>query len=451
MNTFSFAELSATAGVDGDGVQKGRVIPSQLVGGYVKADTSVGVRVFRKDRAGMASTFTDLTEEAHTADPNSLVLFGTDGTITEDDSSYISCPHKVAAVWLQLDTPAVWDGEGIEVFYSNDGITANTPVPNLVDPTNGFRNEAGLYRVSWDVPDDVEAFSPIPADIPIMNWFVCKFKGVTSMTTAPLFSRVWAQHSPEAPHYFYNRDEAYGGLTADDDFGELADIEGFYTGDSSQNLIFPFLAYGLDITTHRAIEAVVDGVAEYLADDGTWKELQDFSDTSAGYHNGPVALGDPVENFSMRWAIPDDWSERTESFLLEEGGPTESKTGYHFRYRMTSIVPTGPSHFGLLRLRVKAFGDDNSYGVYHKEAASYSAITYDVSVPPDTDCHAQVVNLSTGKAGAFTIHTNVYSSGELIDTQHWVVDPPLKVAAGESILFTHVGGGTCSDVELKLQ
>lgn len=439
------AELSATAGTSSDGIVRGAVAQSLVAKAITSTQTSDTVYAIRKD-SGVGFNFIDISTQAISGTTDAFEPWGPTSSFSSGDALYVACNEDVKELYFQITTPGAWTGTGLSVFDSSDGITAGRQLTVTTDETNGFRASAGIRKLAFTAPaTPSQAFSPVPGDIASRKWIVIKPNGLTAATTPPKLSRVWIIHPDNEVTYRDFTTTTTAALT-DTDFTATPDTV-FYIVGSTVMYVFPFLTYGLDHTIHRKLADVVTFAHEYLATDDTWKPLQNFVDPSNDRKNGPAALGDPTQTFPIRWSIPVDWTEKTITYPLTVGGNVVT-TGYFIRQRVTAVATTGPTATPLTRSRCRSFGVANSSGIYHKNAITYGAVTFDIGVPSAASAAVQFVNINTGQASTVTIPASTRSSGAITGQR---LDCSLAMAAGQSLLVTHAGGGTLMDIEMRLQ
>lgn len=277
--------VSATAGEDDDGSLVGRVLGSNFADAFANVRLAAQAYVYRKDVAGTTFSFEDVSAAANDDTPSDFLPFGTTAQMSAGDECLIACEHHIKELYFRIATPGVWTGT-IEIRYSTNGQTANATLQNVVDGTNGFRATAGVYGISFTVPTDIVAFSPVPGEIASRRWLVLK-PTVTAVTTAPVLSRIWINHTDESVTYLNPtiNDSILTGPSAPQHPPTY-----FPTVDSAVHFAFSNPAFGIERNIYRRQENVRTRVLEYLASDGTWKTLTGVNDPSSDYTNGPATL-----------------------------------------------------------------------------------------------------------------------------------------------------------------
>lgn len=449
MFTLRVAEISGRAGNAADGIVRGVISQSYFVGLDNNFEWQEQLYVVRKDINGESYVFNDISVEAGSGVTDSCLIWGPDSDFTATDCVYIASDDvEVSELRVVITTPGVWEGAGIAIYDSSDGVSANRRLTLVEDQTNGFRNGPGTYAISWEPPvTRGRAFSPIPDDVPVRQFIVIKPLGLTSATTSPKLSMIYALHGFEnAP--FIDFTALFNSPLDDGNFGSYPDVLAFLN--SVDIFTFAAIPIGMDFMVYRAVSAnACSGIIEYLANDDTWKALPNVVDGTNSFQNGPQTLGDPPQMFEVRWGIPNDWSPKTLVLPLLGGGTT-TVIGYQARYRVTSVNTIEPVHPSLARGRSRMLGVGYSGGIYHYQAGTYTGVTFEAGVPATADVIVQVTNMNNGHSGTFTIPANKYSSANVAG-QKLDLSSSVPVAAGESILITWISGGTIQDVELVLQ
>jgi hypothetical protein len=448
--TLTVPSISATSGHNADGIIRGFISQSLFTGVVNNFEFSDELWAICRDTSTGSYIFLDRSTEAKSGVTDSFLPWGDDSTFSGTDSFYLASDNTVTEIRVTVTTPGVWVGTGLEVYDSTDGITANRLLGSIVDGTDGFRNPAGTYSITWATPGTPGvAFSPVPGDIASRPWVMVKPVGYVSKTTSPKLSFAFVFHSAASEPYT-DKTAEYNEALTNGTFGSLPNV--LYFVDANQIMTFPGIPTGMDLTVHRKVAASSrDGVMEYLADNNTWKTLTGANDPSNWFKNGPTTLGDPTQEFSVRWPTPADWTSKTLVLPLEVGG-TLTLTGWHFRYRATSVAAIGPIAQPLIRARGRALGAGLAGGVYHYtgEGKTYHGVIFEAGVPSLSDVVIQVMNITTGLAAEFTVPSATLSSAALTP-DHLDLSTPLVVNDGDSILITWVSGGSLQDVELVLQ
>lgn len=430
-------EISPTAGVNSDGVVLGSVSESDFIAALTDVPISDVVYALRKDVTGTTFTFTNISTPAGDDTTSDFLPWGTTAQMTAGDELFIACDHAKAELFFKIDTPGVWDGS-IQIRYSSNGQTANTILQNVVDGTNGFRASAGIYSVTFTIPTDIVAFSPVPGDIASRQWFVIK-PTITGVTTAPILSRVWVRHSDTTVvdlSSLINEDI----ITQGQGHGHPPDI--FPTIDSSVYYAFPNPAYGMERDIYLKAGNTRTRVVEYLATDNTWKTLPGWTDPSNDYTNGPSPQAVNPTRYSVRWTMPSDWLAKAKSFTTNSG--TVSYTGYWIRERTTAVSQFGPMIVTVANISARQFGNMNTTGVELRQSMSVLGITVlNATTPNTTDSVCQIANMTTGQASSFTIPANPVFPVN-VDT----VD--IAFTAGQRLGVICNSGGTLQNAQITL-
>lgn len=435
-------EISATAGALNDGIVLGKVNQSLLTNVISNIVTAGIIYAYRRDSSASGYNFIDVSADAVSEIDNSFAPFGETTTFSANDALYISCDRSIKDIYAQITTPGVYTGS-IEIYDSTDGKTANRQL-TIADGTNNFKNTAGIYKIAIEHPaTESVSFSPIPGEVPERNWLMIKLKNFTSPTTSPKLRRMWLTHHDHDIEYT-DVTSVVNGAWSNNSFATANDTY-FYTDTTTTYYAFPFLAYGMDINMYRRVPDVVDRVKEYLAADGTWKQLQNVSDGTNDYENGPAILGTTGQEYAIRWSIPSDWDLKTLSFAMGDS-TTKIVTGYFMRHRATTAKSYGPVNSLLLRGRGRVFGADNSDGFmkFLSARALGRVCVSQIGVPSSTAVTIQLTNINTGLGASFTVPAN--SIGPVFLD----LSPQLAVNVDDEILLAHVSGGSLTDVALHI-
>jgi|WetSurMetagenome_2_1015567.scaffolds.fasta_scaffold13325_4 hypothetical protein len=448
MFTIRMAEISETAGNSSDGVVRGMIGQSSFVGLNNNFEWQETLIAIRRYAVNGGYIFSDISAEAVSGTPDACMIWGDDTTFSSADSVYISSDDVVISeLRVTITTPGVWDGAGIAIYDSPDGISARRQLTIIRDDTNGFRNGPGTYAITWETPPTPSMeFSPVPDGVPMHRWIVVKPVGMTSATTAPKISMIYALHGTEnAP--FVDFTDLFNSSMDDGNFGSYPDVLVFMN--SVDIFTFAELPVGMDFMVYRAVsENACSGIIEYLASDNTWKALPNVIDGTNSFQNGPATLDDPPQLLKVRWGIPNDWSAKTLVLPLLGGGAT-TVAGYQARYRVTEVNAAAPVHPSLAKGRARMLGD-GSGGIYHYQTANYMGVTFEAGVPATEDVVVQIININNGNSGIFTIPAGEYSSAN-VSGQRLDLSNSIHVSAGDSLIVAWLSGGTVKDVELVLQ
>lgn len=384
--------LSLTAGSNNDGAVIGDVLESNFAAAFTDVHIASTISVYRKDKVGSGFTFENVSTAAGDDTVSDFLPFGSNTQMSNGDELYLSCDTGIEEMFFRIATPGVWTGT-IEIRYSNNGQTANMLVQNVIDNTNGFRATAGIYRISFTVPTDLVAFSPVPGEIPSAKWLVIK-ANTTAITTAPILTRVWLHCSD---HTFINLSTGINQDIVSQGAGHPPSF--FPALDSSTYYAFSNAAFGMERDIYRRQDNVRERIAEYYATDNTWKPLQGWNDPSDDYRNGPATQAATPTHYSVRWTVPSDWSSKSLTF-----GATTS-TGFWIRIRTTSVTTYQPAQTTLANVKAKQFGDANTAGVIVPVATTIRAITLDepLAISGTGSNELQIFNLTKGTSVSATI------------------------------------------------
>ena len=281
------AEISPTAGDDADGSLIGRVPESNFTGAFTDVRIAAAVTAYRKDVAGSTFSFENLSTPLNNATTGDALPFGSTAQMSAGDKFYISCDHKTKALYFKVSTPGVWTGT-MTFKCSTDGITENHTIAVVDDGSNGFRNSAGVYKITPTLPENMVAFSPVPGDVPSKLWIVFMPSITGSPTTAPVLTQAWIEHEDSSVTHInlstsLNDDILGSGGTNHPP--EFLPVVG-----SIVSVGFASKPKGMVKRVFQRCADVRTRVVEYLASDDTWKTLAGLNDPSGDYENGPATL-----------------------------------------------------------------------------------------------------------------------------------------------------------------
>ena len=448
MFTITMAEISATAGNAGDGIVRGEVAQSFVTRAFTNLEGAESVFAFNVDLSGPDIYFIDYSDAASgLSGPNSFRPWGTDVQFTAGDSVCVASLEDCTRIRFTVDTPGVWvsgTSGGITMWDSTDGITANRQLTGVIDPTNGFRNPAGTYEVTWTDPVVPRvAFSPVPGLIASRKWIVIKPDTYVSSTTSPKLSTMYIAG---ITGLFEDVTAVYNKNPPDANFGTVVPI--IYSTGYCDLFTFPSASIGMDLLMYRKATATRTTRLEYYALGGVWKPLPGATDPSNWMLNGPTTLGDPMQLFHLRWPIPSDWQNMTLPVWIEGDPSPTNIAGWHLRSVVQSVFNVAAQPPGLARARARALAASGA--VFHLAPATYSVATFEVGVPALTDCVVELVNINTGVSATMTIPAATYSSAGLA-LERIPLSTPLVIGQGDALLITWLSGGFVQNVELVLQ
>lgn len=432
--------IGDTAGPAIDGVVRGAMTPVPLRAVLSSALTAGTIVAWRKDR-GTQDTYKDVSADAIGTLADGFLPWGADADFSAGDELWLAADRDICEVYVDITTSGQWTGTGLEVLESVDGETFQA-VTGLVDGSNGLRAAAGVYRIQFAIHAQRKAIAPTFGATK-RKYIVLRAAGLTATTVAPKLRRLWAV-CPDTQVSYTDLTTTTNGAVTDGAFhGAASSI--LYTVGQSVVYGLPGLGLGLDVAVWRAVANTRDGVWEYLASDDTWKALQGVADPSAAFEVGPATLGAAARATTVRWTMPSDWTEKALTFAPA----TVAVAAFWVRFRVTATPTLAPTAPPLVRVRARCFGAANAQGIYHRAATTYRTVTFDAGVAPAAAMTVALVNANTGQSMAYTHPAGVRSSGA-VTGQRLDLASPLTIAAGESLLIMHTGGGEAQDVELRL-
>jgi len=395
--TLNIPEISSDAGDNNDGIIFSSVAISPLDFIASKRVDATNVKFYRRDSTGSGFNFVDLSTAASQSTANDVAPFGETADMTAFDSFYVSDTDQAIGLYVQVTTQGDWDGAGLKIFDSTDGITADRELTGVVDPSDGFRNGPDWYKITWNNPGSPSvAFSPVPGDIPSRKYIRITLDGFTGVTTAPKLGRLVVALATDAHKYTDVTSIANGSLIS---APTLPD----YFPDTNEETIFHFSdpAMGAERYVFQERTAGIETVVwEYLASDNTWKPKATINDPS---DNATVVPSGSPEQFSMRWSIEDDWVPMLNSITLTND-TVYTATAYWMRVRVTAVSDYGFIPSPLQRLRARKFGASTTTGITSPAARTFNYINViSIGGLSGDDCVTQITNMNTGRSSSFTI------------------------------------------------
>lgn len=445
MLDIKIAEISSAAGELNDGVVRGSINRSILLGSYTNLLVATSVSAIRRDTTSGIVTYTDVSADATSNVDNQFLPWGTDTAFSGDDEIWVVNGDKnINEIYVQITTPGVWTGTGLQVLESVDGETL-TPVQNLVDTSNGLRNAAGIYKISFSANTANRKTVSPQFEQTKKKYVVIRPNGLTAKTTSPKLKMMWLVDNENNNTWANALTETNKTLT-DSDFSTYLSTTIFPTIGNESRFAFSGLSIGVYDAVYRGISNNFTVAVEYLASDNTWKTLPDYVDASANFTNASTTYSSTPTYFYRKWSIPSDWAIKT----LTHAPETAAITAYWIRRRITAVSTFGPLPIYLYRRRSLTFGSGFANGIYHKSAESYSYLTYDIGSPSTTNTVISFVNAITGQTRSVTIPANSTNSGSLTSGRLDFAST-LSIGAGEMLLISYVSGtGTMRDCEFHL-
>ena len=437
-------EISSTSGSMSDGVSIGNINRTQPVAAYNNLLLSTEIFALRRD-TGTSNIFTDLSSEAISEVDNSFLPWGDDATFSSGDEIWIADGEKnINEIYVQITTPGVWTGTGLSVLESIDGDTL-VSVGNLVDTSNGMRNAAGVYKISFDINlANRKSIAPYFGATK-RKYVVLRPNGLTSKTTSPKLRRIWTTSSEGANEWTDYTSMVTADLT-NSDFGSIANNTIFPVIGSESRIGYSGLTIGVYDAIYRGIPNNYTVVREYLASDDTWKPLPDYVDPGNNFTTVSTTYSATPTYLYKKWSIPSDWAAKT----LTLPPSTTPITAYWVRRRITAVSTYGPIPIYLYRRRSLSFGAGLATGIYFRNAVNFNYLTYSIGVPSTSATVVAFTNCITGASRSVTIPANSVDSGALSDGR-LDFSSALNIGAGEMLLISHISGtGVLQDCEFHL-
>lgn len=439
------ARIAPDAGVNSDGFVEGSIKETTFIAAMTNLAIATNVYSYRKDTNNSGSVqFTDISSTIRDDTVADTEPFGTTANMSANDAWLIACDHSIQRFYVKIESGSegIWAGTGLKFYSSSDGLTAGHELMGVIDPSNGLRN-SGIHKITLPTYSP-STFSPIPGDISSRKWVMIKLDGFTGVTRAPKVSRLWIEHDEANVAYLNFTNDVNGALTIPttpitDTLFPFVDMSAYFCTSNPMTALVTYV--------FRHNEDVWTMAEEYLASDNTWKLVPNLVDGTNDWATGPATQQTTPTRTELSWTKPNDWSAKTLSFRMD-ATTTETHTGYWFRRRITSVEVPGPTLVGITRHRAKQYGANNAYGVYEKDAKTYTALTYSLGTKPTADIQLAFINNVTGQTSTVIIPSTVLESGELANPY---LDVNLTIAAGESRLLRVVSGGSASSFSYKLQ
>lgn len=433
--------ISSTAGPQQDGGFHGYIKESQLTAYLTKISLTTAMKCVRVDNTPTGDVFVDLSAAASNSGGPDIALFGAASDMTSADTVFISDTSTIKSLWFNIATAGVYTGDGIEIYDSTNGVSANRLLVTEADGTNGFRS-TGWKQLSWTVPDAAGtpfALSPNSTNTLLSEprrWYKIKLKNFGSATIAPVLSRIIALY-PETGMKWQNILSTVNGSTSTAPV--FSDIEFFPTNDDEVQVLFSNPATSLINYTYRRRQDFGPLEFTYLASDGTYKPLPNLVDGSDSLRNGPAVLTSPPTKSVISWSMPSDWAQANKTLTMSDGS-TQTYKGYFIRMKPVNVNPVGEYALSVASRRAKQFGTDNVVGGPVLESQRLLGITVNRIGAISADTVIQVGNLSTGKFASVTID----DAADLPITYDFA---DVAFAAGEVPGALFVSGGIITDVD----
>lgn len=433
-----FPELSATCGINSDGIPLGAINDSPFLGVELLVPFATNIVAVRKDVGTGGTMYTPLTTEANAGVTNGFLPWGTDATFGAGDFIAITADQDVCELYPYVDTPAQFVGDGLEVLESLDGQTF-TPVTGLVDGSDGFRN-SGVSRIKFDVG----ARQPIKFeyDKPALKYIIIRPKNLTSATVSPKLSKIIGACQASQTQYI-DQGTAFNKPLTDADFSPANAAGMILITDTTHTvMVSPGRAKGMFWQVFQSLEDLSTMLYEYW--NGTaWTAFTGLNDASNGVENGPTALGATGQKFLVTWDLPTTWPSATMTF----SGRTY--TGYFYRIRPSSITQYRPSRTGLVRARVHSFGADAAGGVYHQTAKTYMGIVFEAAIAPTAALNLSFADANTGDGRSVTWPGGSANSWD-VSGNRLMFDSAFTIPAGGQLMLSVSGSGVVYDVTVSL-
>lgn len=443
MLDLKIAEISASSGAQSDGIFRGNISQSTLLGAFNNLFVSTSVYAIRKDTSGSNYVYTDVSTLAVGDVDNGFLPWGTDAEFSAGDEIWLADVDKdINEIYVQITTPGVWTGTGLSVLESIDGDTL-VSVGNLVDGSNGFRNAAGVYKISFNANADNRKSITPEFGLTKRKYLVIRPNGFVSKTTSPKFKRVWLVSTIVDDSWTDYTSVTNAALTSSD-FSSISSQSIFPIVGSEARFAFSKPTIGAYDAIYRGVPNNYTTTVDYLASDNTWKAISDYVDYSNNFTNVSTTFSTTPTYYYKKWSMPSDWAAKE----LTLSGQTI--TAYWIRRRIATVSTYGPIPIYLYRRRALSLGDTLSNGIYFKDAATLSYVTYYIGTPSTSDTVIAFSNATSGQSKSVTIPGNSFDSASLTSGR-LDFDSSLNVGAGEELLISHVKGlGTLQDVEIHL-
>lgn len=391
-------ELSPTAGNNADGFADSMINETLLTANLDTLENcdNASMKCYRIDRSSGSMQIVDITADAISKTVNQFKPFGTSAQFSDGDEFLISCGEEVQAMLFKVDTVAVHNAT-LRVYDSTDGIWASNLL-TVTDEGNGFKTTGWHYIT---LPDNASRVVWKPSSDPALamtsaKYFRVKLDGIVSGNTPPQLSEIvlirkvfrWADHTTD--------------VNGDTAIAPAAQTH-YPWANSIWTMCFSNPAYRVEVYMHLTQTNVITDTHEYLASDDTWKSLSGWVNATNDFTTGPAVLGNPVQKLPISWNIPADFASKSQTFTLNNNS-TVTYTGYWIREKTTAVSSYGDHASPRYRLRARQFGSANVTGEQTFSAQTVKGINIkSITTPPTTAIECEVVNLTTGKASAFTI------------------------------------------------
>lgn len=355
MFNFIIPEISQTAGVLNDGSLIGAISQSNPTAVLMGESLITISQVLRKDVTATGSTFTDVTTAATDATTGDFNPFGTNATMSLGDAFYFRTLNNVDThvFYAQVSTQGVGTWTMALQEWNTTADQWET-VTGLVDSSNGFKAGTGVYKISYT--SGAEGSVRLDDASPKYIWHRVVLTSFTSVTTAPILSRIWCADTSIS----------YRNLTTAWTTGVFTSVPSEMLPRINDCILFvcPGKTMGVDVTVTTAESANFTRTWKYLNSSGQSVALAGVSDPS----NGLTTTG----SHNIRFTVPTDWTTQS---ITDSNSAVQ--TGFILCLQITSITtegPTAPTHSTAF---TRSFGASTTMGVQTPTAITIKAVTVD--------------------------------------------------------------------------
>lgn len=426
-DTLRFPVVNPTAGKTGEGIILGRISASDMTAVTLESKVLPIQQVIREDKTGTSFSLVDETTAATNAATGDFSPFGSTAQMSLGDAFYfrVEDGKECDVLHAQISTPGVGTWE-IGMQEWDEAVDAWIDMVIALDETNHFRAAAGVWHIQFTHVKK-GSLKLHHTDAAKHVWHRVYVKSFTSVTTAPVISRLWAS---EANYSVVNITSAVNNGT--NPAYEFLPEVGAHT-----KWVHPGPPIGIDVTVTTVASSTYTVERQYLASDDTWKNIPDIVDPSNGYRNTGA--------HKIRWSRPSDWVSKSYTFL------GQTVNGWIERRHVTAVAIQGPVNLYQVQADSRSLGAANAQGLEYESAITYKSATFSIGDNQATgNTVLQLANADTGATSTLTIPTAIDESSD-VAAGKVSLSANFALAANESMIVMCLSGGTLINLEMRLQ
>jgi hypothetical protein len=410
-----------------------RIAPPVFLSSAVGA---VGTKVYRGNADAQSNiAWADVTTAAGNFTADDVAVFDTTNPTHDLLAIAVSSTESLESIDFYQTTAGDFDGTAVAHVYYQNTSGAWVDATNIGTPD---LSSTGIKRVTFDLV----AGSAIglsndllePRANPQLRFIFVRFAGVTTVRTAPLFSRIWKRHMPADTRVFIN-------ITALANQGESPDFSAYQYqilplhGDVSfTGFDFPWAKSYVRIVRSR--EETFRTELIYSKGNGTYGVIDpaNIVTNSSVDHEQEIltaAATDPVTWVEDILTPPSDWAPNT---IVDNHAVSFTKYWMGWRYIADGAAPALVANVSF---EAQPLGGSDVVGVTATEAATYiRAEIFDRSVSP-SESRFLIANARTGKSVTLIVPSNAAAAVSTIS---------LPVESGDEIVLQQLTGDATTNI-----